>query len=173
MTVRSDEPDFQIQILEQRVCDVAARLLSFPREEVVPFSRLIEDLHFDSLSIVELLMVLEEEFSIGFPDPPFDPLYKSVFTRSPFRLSDLAELVYLQQGTTPSRLERRGGRRWRVQDSAAEIAKKTPFSQLNGIWQQPPSRMQGLLESLESVMDLSVGFEVVSVDEQAPDALPQ
>ena len=29
------------------------------------------------------------------------------------------------------------------------------------------------IRSIESVMDLSVGFEVVSVDEQAPDALPQ
>ena len=37
--------------------------------------------------------------SIACPIDAPNPVYKAVFTRQPFRLADLAELVYLPQGT--------------------------------------------------------------------------
>jgi formylglycine-generating enzyme len=43
-------------------------------------------------------MAIEETFSITLPFENQDPVYKGVFTRRPFRISHLAELVYLQQG---------------------------------------------------------------------------
>src|SRR2546426_756958 len=84
--------------IESRVCDIAAKQMGMKRSVVFPESRLIEDLHCDSLDMVELIMEVEDEFDIALPnDPPYQA-YKQVFTRSPFRLRDLAELVYLQQG---------------------------------------------------------------------------
>ena len=73
------------------------------RCDVHPGTRLIEDLHCDSLDAVELVMEIEDELCVTLPDDPPNMAYKAVFTRSPFRLRDLAELVYLQQGTGRAR----------------------------------------------------------------------
>jgi len=116
--------------IEQRVCDVASQQLGFPRPRVKPSSSLVEDLGCDSLDAVELLMTIEETFSVTFPDTAPNPVYKAVFTRQPFRLSDLAELVFLQQGTgTP---ERKG---WRKAIVSPPIVVSAPFTQLDGRWQ--------------------------------------
>ena len=85
--------------VEQRVCDLTSEQLGIPRERVSPSDRIIEDLNCDSLDLVELLMEVEEAFGITLPEDSANPVYKAVFTRQPFRLSDLAELAYLQQGT--------------------------------------------------------------------------
>jgi hypothetical protein len=44
-------------------------------------------------------MALVDEFKITFLDDSLTLVGNSVFDRKPFRLSDLAEIVYLQQGT--------------------------------------------------------------------------
>src|SRR6266480_2720891 len=85
--------------IEQRVCDVVSVELAIPRQRISPGSSLIEDLGCDSLDLVELIMTIEEEFGVTLPDNAPNPVYKTIFTRQPFRLSDLAELVYVQQGT--------------------------------------------------------------------------
>src|SRR5690349_11312498 len=85
--------------IEQQVCDVTAAQLGFPRQRVTPDQSLVEDLGCDSLDLVELLMTIEETFGVTLPNDAPNPVYKAVFTRKPFLLSDLAELVYLQQGT--------------------------------------------------------------------------
>lgn len=90
---------FDLNFIEQRVCDVASRLLVIPRNEVRLASRLKEDLRCDSLDEVELIMALVDEFKITFLDDSLTLVGNSVFDRKPFRLSDLAEIVYLQQGT--------------------------------------------------------------------------
>jgi formylglycine-generating enzyme len=112
--------------IEAIVCDLAADFLSMPRSEVVPSSRLIEDLRCDSLDLIELIMGLEDRFSVSIPNGDSKHfILKSVFTRSPFRLRDLAEVIYLQWGTgTPERSWRR---------SQTELTESPiPFSQLSG-----------------------------------------
>src|SRR5262245_23718242 len=114
----------QLPEVEELVCDLASNLLCVPRNEVLPSSRLIEDLHCDSLDLIELIMSLEEAFSVTIPNEPPNPVYKAVFTRRPFRLRDLAEAVYLQQGTgTPPR------RGWRHQIVGSTAMPSVPFTQ--------------------------------------------
>lgn len=90
---------FDLNFIEQRVCDVASRLMVIPRNEVRLASRLKEDLRCDSLDEVELIMALVDEFKFTILDDSLTPVGKSVFDRKPLRLSDLAEIVYVQQGT--------------------------------------------------------------------------
>ena len=89
----------ELSVVVQRVCEIASKQLCIPRDEVRPSSRLIEDLRCDSLDLVELIMEVEDEFLVTLPDEPTNSVGKSIFTRQPFRLSDLAEIVYLQQGS--------------------------------------------------------------------------
>ena len=141
----TSETRLDLAAIEQRVCDIAARQLNFPREAVLPTSRLIEDLHCDSLDLIELIMVVEDEFLVTLPNGNDSPVGKAVFTRHPFRMSDLAEIVYLQQGS--GRPERRGW--WQTPRSVAKES-ANPFTQLGGRW-SPETRSHGrpLLEPLD------------------------
>src|SRR5690348_1230870 len=89
----------ELSEIEQRVCDVAAACLDRPRAEVTPDARIIEDLYCDSIAFLDLLFSLERAFDVSIPSRPPNAIYKSVFTRAPIRLRDLAELIYLQWGT--------------------------------------------------------------------------
>lgn len=51
-----------------RVCEIIAKQLDLEKDEITRDSRLIDDLHADSLDIVELIMDLEQEFDIEIPD---------------------------------------------------------------------------------------------------------
>lgn len=50
------------------VSKIIAEQLGIDASEIRPESRLIEDLHADSLDIVELVMDVEEKFDIEIPD---------------------------------------------------------------------------------------------------------
>lgn len=135
-----------LNTVEKRVCDVASEQLGIPRNKVQPKSRLIEDLRCDSLDLMELIMELEDEFVVTIPNEPTNPVGKSVFTRQPFCLSDLAEIVYLQQGS--GKPERKGWRRTKVPDPDCSTI---PFSQLSGRWQAESSHQTpSLFEPLGS-----------------------
>ena len=131
--------------VEQRVCDIASEQLGIPRERVSPSDRIIEDLNCDSLDLVELLMEVEEAFGITLPENSPNPIYKAVFTRQPTRLSDLAELAYLQQGS--GKPDRKSW--WQVRDEPPPSS-SLPFTQLGGRWEVPASVKQGLFEPLET-----------------------
>ena len=124
-----------LQQIEDRVCKIAVKQLGFDIDEVKPSSRLIEDLGCDSLDLIELLMEVEDTFDITIPDEPPNLVYKSVFTRSPFRMSDMAELVYLQLGT--GKPNRQGWRK-RIVNNPDAIE---PFTQLSGRFD--PSLLNG------------------------------
>jgi acyl carrier protein len=64
----SDKP------LEQRVKDIIVEQLGVKPEQVVASAKFIEDLGADSLDTVELVMALEEEFSIEVPDEQAEKL---------------------------------------------------------------------------------------------------
>jgi acyl carrier protein len=128
--------------IEPRVLDVASEQLGIARHKLRPDDRLIQDLNCDSLDLVELIMALEETFQVTLPNDTPCPVYKAIFARQPFRLSDLAELVYLQQGT--------GTRtHWRERKRIPMQAETTPFSQLDGVWLATPGLP--LLEPLATV----------------------
>jgi acyl carrier protein len=54
--------------LQEKVCSIIAEQLGVKPEEVTPQASFIDDLGADSLDTVELVMALEEEFSIEIPD---------------------------------------------------------------------------------------------------------
>lgn len=131
--------------IEHQVCDITSEQLGIPRQKVTPHSRLIQDLHCDSLDIIELIMEMEESFDIRIPDNHPNSVYKAVFTRQPFRLADLAELVYLQQGTgQPQR------HRLRMSIVDPKPGPVVPFSQLDGIWQPEQNDNVPAFEKLET-----------------------
>jgi acyl carrier protein len=59
---------------EERVKEIIAKELEVEVKQLTPEAKFIEDLGADSLDIVELVMELEEEFSIEIPDEEADKL---------------------------------------------------------------------------------------------------
>jgi acyl carrier protein len=132
--------------IEQRVCDVASKQFGILRHRISPSCSLVEDLGIDSLDLVEFIMDVEKEFCVTLPENPRNPVEKTVFTRQPFRLCDLAELVYFQQGTGSP--ERKG---WLFQARPKPVpAHSMPFTHLDGRWKGEPSGRQKLLEPLKA-----------------------
>lgn len=174
------EAHLQLAEVQQRVCDIASEQLGIARNQISLNDRLIEDLRCDSLELVELFMDLEEAFGVTLPYDPPNSVYKAVFTRQPFRLVDLAELAYLQQGTgTPQR------KRWRQAVPERPAAASVPFTQLGGRWEGRPPDGSGLFEPIDSDQPLpqyrrrSDGMRCVKIPSAAveigcdsPDALP-
>src|SRR6478609_6036809 len=123
------EARLRLDDVERKVCDIASEQLAIPREWISPGDRIVEDLRCDSLDLVELFMEVEEAFGVTLPDDSPIPVFKAVFTRQGFRLADLAELVYLMQGTGSP--ERKG---WRRAKGPPPSTNYVPFTQLGGRW---------------------------------------
>lgn len=62
------------QNIESRIIHCIAEQLGAKEENIIPASRLVEDLGADSLDTVELIMALEEEFSTEIPDQEAEEL---------------------------------------------------------------------------------------------------
>ncbi len=60
--------------IETQVVDVIVEQLGVDREKVTPDAKLIDDLGADSLDTVELVMTLEERFSVEVPDEDAEKL---------------------------------------------------------------------------------------------------
>ena len=149
--------DLQLDLrdVEKRACEITSKQLGIPLNEVLPSSRLIEDLHCDSLDLVELIMQMEDEFQVTIPNEPSNPVGKSVFTRRPFRMCDLAEIIYLQQGTGKPERHRWWKKKSPVTNSSAPECPKSPFSQLGGRWQPELfAKSVTLFESLDTEENL-------------------
>jgi acyl carrier protein len=54
--------------VEQKVKDIIVEQLGVDAAQVTPEAKFVDDLSADSLDTVELVMALEEEFSIEIPD---------------------------------------------------------------------------------------------------------
>ena len=143
------ERRLDLATIEQLVPDLVAKQLGFERDEVLLSSRLIEDLGCDSLELIELIMELEDQFNITIPDKFDDPVGKSMFTRSPFCIRDLAEIVYLQHGTgTPVR----SGWHRKITSSPKPV---TLFTQLGGRWTPESTKtIPALFEELDRKDDI-------------------
>lgn len=55
-------------MISEKVVEMLASQLNIEKAKLVPNARLIEDLGADSLDMVEMLMLVEEEFGISIPD---------------------------------------------------------------------------------------------------------
>lgn len=173
-------PPVEITQIESRVCDFAAEQTGIKRSRVQPEMRLIQDVHLDSLAVVEFLMDVEDAFDVSVDPASSDPLVKSVFTRNPLRLRDVAEVVYMHQGAG-----RRERRRW-IGKNRPSTADPTfvPFTQLSGLFS--PEGDAPLFESLErnvqgyaifrrrtdGMMCIVIPPAEVAMGADAPDASP-
>lgn len=63
-------------VVEEKIKKIIAEQLGVKEEEVKPESAFIDDLGADSLDTVELIMSLEEEFSIEIPDDDAEKMVK-------------------------------------------------------------------------------------------------
>ena len=52
----------------EKICEIIAKQLDIDPKTITMESNLIEDLHADSLDIVELVMDMEQEFDTEIPD---------------------------------------------------------------------------------------------------------
>ncbi len=62
--------------IEERLKKIIADQLGAEESEITPSTDLIEDLRADSLDLVELQMVVEEQFDIEIPDDDIEQLLK-------------------------------------------------------------------------------------------------
>ena len=68
-SIKSDNIYYMIRKkIEEKVKVLAGEIFKIPPEQISLNSSLVFELDVDSLSIVELLMAVENEFSIEFPD---------------------------------------------------------------------------------------------------------
>jgi acyl carrier protein len=139
------EGRLRLDEVERRVCDIASEQLGIRRDRISPGDRIIEDLRCDSLDFVELFMEVEQAFGVALPEDSPDPVFKAVFTRKGFRLADLAELVYLVQGTGAP--DRKG---WCRAKEPPPSSTSVPFTQLDGPWEKPAGVERRLFERLEA-----------------------
>lgn len=60
--------------MEDQVISIVSEQLSVSKDEVTRESSFIDDLHADSLDLVELGMKFEEEFGVSIPDEDYEKL---------------------------------------------------------------------------------------------------
>lgn len=54
--------------IEERVCRVVEGWLEVDPQKIVPSATLMDDLHADSLDVIEVILGVEDEFNIEIPD---------------------------------------------------------------------------------------------------------
>ncbi len=110
--------------IEFRVPRVIAEQCGIDLGQIRNESRLVEDLHIDSLDLVELVLALEEAFDVTFPDD----VSRLPFITGSVTVGDLARIVRHQWGSGAA--ERTG---WCATKRAPKPALTTPFTQLGGM----------------------------------------
>ncbi|MEO1617379.1 MAG: SUMF1/EgtB/PvdO family nonheme iron enzyme [Planctomycetota bacterium] len=135
----------ELEHVEARLCAVTAEQIGRDLDEVKPESRMIEDLNCDSLDLIELIMQTEDEFGITIPDTPKTPVGKLIFSRQPFRVRDLAEFAFLNQGTGKPV---RGG--WRKKPIEQPPTAESGFTQLGGRYHSDDLQRIGLYDKLDA-----------------------
>ena len=57
-----------VETLSQKVVELVSSQIGTPKEHILLDSQLVADLGFDSLDLVEFVMVVEDQFDIAVPD---------------------------------------------------------------------------------------------------------
>ena len=130
--------------IEFRVAEITSEQTSIPRERIRPDSRFMEDLHIDSLTMIEVILSLEEKFKVSIPDD----IGKQMFVRSPLTISGLAEIVRHQWGTGV--MERKT---WFKQRPKRIAPLTIPFTQLGGALAEREWRDGPLYEPMASTAE--------------------
>src|SRR5258708_31693678 len=109
--------------LETRILQITCKQLDLHLEKVSLDSRLVQDLGFDSLELVEYIIALEQEFNVSIPDE----LTQLTFTDAEFTIRSAAHMVFLCWGTgSVSRSI------WTDIRSPLPQSEETPFTQHGG-----------------------------------------
>lgn len=56
----------------EKIRSIISEQLNVPEEEITMDTSFLEDLNADSLEVVELILLLEQEFGVSFPDTQAD-----------------------------------------------------------------------------------------------------
>lgn len=140
------KPRLRLAEIEQKVLDVIPDRLGIERDEVSLNSRMIEDLGCDSIDFLDLFFVMQNELHLILPEISTDPLYKSVFTRQPFRVADMAELIYLQlEAAKPYNNGIKHQPKIEIESVDTIL-----FTQLDGRWERDASNESNLFEPIET-----------------------
>lgn len=59
----------------QRIINILKDYTEVPSEKIIPESRLIEDLGFNSLDLMNIMIAFEEDFDIDIPETDISELY--------------------------------------------------------------------------------------------------
>jgi len=138
------QPRLSLPEIERRLCDVASVHLGIRRDKLSPSNSFLEDLGCDSIDMVELIIAVEDEFDVFLDNDRRNPVGKAIFTRQPFRISDLAEAVYIQHGSgAPKRR-----RFWSGKIIDPPRLSHLPFTQLSGRWDGKFGKREPLFERL-------------------------
>lgn len=65
---RGDASSLSPEVIRERIVEIVHQQSGYPVEEIHDRSLLVEDLGFDSLTMVETAMELEDEFDVKVPD---------------------------------------------------------------------------------------------------------
>ncbi len=77
----------QVEI-RTKVIELAGKQAGVPAEQITAATHFQNDLHFDSLDVVEFAMEIEDEFSVSLPDEQIEKL---------LTVGDVVELIVAQQ----------------------------------------------------------------------------
>src|SRR6266478_2328492 len=95
MTGTENLAELPLWEIEFRVAEITGRQTGIAREEIKSGSRLLEDLHIDSLDLVELIIAIEEQFAVTIPDDAG----KETFVGESLTIAGLAKIVRGRWGT--------------------------------------------------------------------------
>ena len=56
----------------EKVCAVLAEQLNVPADSIKPTDDIVKDLNADSIDVVEMLMNMEDEYGVKFPEEDFE-----------------------------------------------------------------------------------------------------
>lgn len=161
---------------ELRVFDILAEQTGLCRALIHHDARLIEDLSFDSLDVVELILTLEERFGVGIPDDAA----RAPFVGGSITAGNLAEIVR-QQWSKP-RVNRRRWFETRVpakalkaafSQSANELGEESPLAgppyERLDVNEQGFARYRRRTDGMRCVL---LPAATVEIGSDAPEALP-
>lgn len=109
--------------IEHKLIEIVCRCFEFSPSKVEPDSRLLEDLHLDSLCLAEFMMEVEETFSVTIKDED----YQSLFPNQPATIRTISALVLNAWGTGKS--SRPG---WKQTCATKTVGECMPSLQLGG-----------------------------------------
>lgn len=72
----SSAPELTTEVINERLLEILEGYDKVPKDaKITPETNFSKDLGLDSLDVVEVVMAIEEEFSIGIPDEKADKIY--------------------------------------------------------------------------------------------------